>query len=82
MLKQIHDKQDKMSQMVEAAHGTRNASNEKCEISTSHKKPTQHEMMNNMTAINDFAAHLEKFEKEYGPGKDTYQVLKQAANPE
>lgn len=44
MLKQLNDKKDKMSQLVEAAHATRCTSNEK---STSTKKPNHSEIINN-----------------------------------
>ena len=62
MLRQIHNKQDKMIEMVEAAQAARSTSNEKYDRTTSHKKGNHTEFINNLTAINDFATHLQKFE--------------------
>lgn len=62
MLKQLNEKKDKMSQLVEAAHGTRGTSNEKT-TSTKKKSNYHHqEMVQNMAAINDFATHLQQFD--------------------
>ena len=48
-----------MSQLVEAAHGTRGASNEKSyEKTTSTKKIMEHGLHKNMATVNDFATHL------------------------
>jgi len=43
MLKQLNEKKEKMSQLVEAAHATRPTSNER----SSTKKPNQSELINN-----------------------------------
>mmetsp|Transcript_14372 Transcript_14372/g.24472 ORF Transcript_14372/g.24472 Transcript_14372/m.24472 type:complete len:293 (-) Transcript_14372:35-913(-) len=64
MLRQLNDKKDKMSQLVEAAHGTKGTSNEKYEKTTSTKKSGfNQDILNNIAAINDFSTHMQQFEQ-------------------